>query len=474
MKALRSLLLTTVLVVVAGCGAPEREAPARSAYEVTPDTTLRDAPGFLYGRVVTHGGAAYTGRLRWGGAEEAFWGDYFNGAKSENPWAEHAALPERRPVLFGIELPGGDRPETSRPFMARFGDLARIESVGEGMRDLVEQGTEYDPAVRVTLKSGTSFDLDRLESSDFDDGVRVWDLERGVVDLGPRQIRSIDLLPTAALRAAPARLYGAVETTGGTFTGFVQWDRTFAVATDPLVGRAEDREVRVPFGSVQRLERRPDGRLVVTRRDGGAVTLGDVGRRNRGLYVDDARYGRVLVSWNALRHVTFSEEDPGSGPAYAEYSPGRALTGCLTLRSGERIAGRLVYDLDESETTETLDAPAGSIDYTIPFGRVASVSLPDDEKGAAAVQLHGGETLLLERAGDLGPTNGGMLVFPPGQDRPQYVAWGEVAADRIRPARGYRHGRVKHAAWSEQAGRAGFLLKMVDEAAVGAGKGRVV
>ncbi len=132
-------------------------------------------PGFLYGRITTDDGATYEGRLRWGGDQEAFWGDYFNGFKDENPWAAHVPperLPkERRPIeIFGIEIASRERPiDLGRPFMARFGDIARIEARG---RD-----------VRVTLKSGTVFDLDRFAASDFDDGVRVWDGRRGVVDL---------------------------------------------------------------------------------------------------------------------------------------------------------------------------------------------------------------------------------------------------------------------------------------------------
>ena len=66
-------------------------------------------PSFLYGRITTVDGVAYEGRLRWGGGEEAFWGDYFNGAKKENPWVAHVPperLPkERRPIeIFGVEI----------------------------------------------------------------------------------------------------------------------------------------------------------------------------------------------------------------------------------------------------------------------------------------------------------------------------------------------------------------------------------
>jgi hypothetical protein len=65
---------------------------------ITPSTTPAAAEthpaaeahlSFLYGRVTTVDGSAYEGRLRWGGDQEAFWGDYFNGSKKANLWAAH-------------------------------------------------------------------------------------------------------------------------------------------------------------------------------------------------------------------------------------------------------------------------------------------------------------------------------------------------------------------------------------------------
>ena len=69
-------------------------------------------------------------------------------------------LKERRPLeIFGIEIAQRERQiDLGRPFMARFGDIVRIEARG---RD-----------VHVTLKSGTVVDIDRHSASDFDDGVR--------------------------------------------------------------------------------------------------------------------------------------------------------------------------------------------------------------------------------------------------------------------------------------------------------------
>src|SRR5512139_4076701 len=69
--------------------AQERTHPAAETYQ-----------GFLYGRITAADGAVYEGRLRWGerGEQEAFWGDYFNGAKDENPWVAHVP-PERLPKV---------------------------------------------------------------------------------------------------------------------------------------------------------------------------------------------------------------------------------------------------------------------------------------------------------------------------------------------------------------------------------------
>jgi hypothetical protein len=45
--------------------------------------------GFLYGRLTTRDGTTYEGRLRWDD-EEAFWGDFFNSSKEDNPWVDEA------------------------------------------------------------------------------------------------------------------------------------------------------------------------------------------------------------------------------------------------------------------------------------------------------------------------------------------------------------------------------------------------
>ncbi len=422
-----ALAIVLVLLVLA-TGRRDREqdvdpgvATVPAALPPTAAAASEAQQGFLYGRITTDDGATYQGRLRWGGDEEAFWGDYFNGFKDENPWVPHAPpeqLKERRSIkIFGVQIVSQERQiDLGRPFMGRFGDIARIEARG---RDF-----------RVTLKSGTVFDLDRFSSDDLADGVRVWDPRRGVVDFDEWRIRSIELLPTARLDAAPDRLHGTVRTRGGDFTGFVQWNRNECVGTDELDGYTADGELNLRFDIIGAIARNSRDSSLVTLLDGREIVLSgtrEVGQGNLGIYVDDRRYGRVLISWDAFERVDFSPG--GSGPAFGDFPPGRPLTGSVTTRAGRRLAGRLVYDLDESETTETLDAPSEGVNYTIPFGLIASI-FPSgrEERGAqrARVILHSGEELQLERTGDLGEGNAGMLIFVDPSERPEYVLWADV------------------------------------------------
>jgi len=417
------ILLVIALVVSSPAVEPEVEPGTAIPPAIDPSTPSASEPravhpGFLYGRITDVDGATYEGRLRWGTDQEAFWGDYFNGARDGNSWAVHAPADRRSPFeIFGIEI--GERDgqiNFSRQFLARFGDIARIEA--------------HVQDVQVTLKSGTRFQLNRNAAGDIDDGVRVWDARRGGVDLDARRIRTIELLPTAPLVAAPDRLHGTVRTRQGDFTGFIQWNRQDCVGADELEGRTADGEVSLRYDTIRSIARESNDSSLVTLLDGREMVLSDtreVGDGNLGTYVDEGRYGRVLISWDAFERIDFS---PGpSGPGYGDFPPGRPLAGTVTTRDGRRLAGRLVFDFDESETTETLDASLQGVDYNIPFSLITSIVPHGREgrgSGRARVLLRDGEELRLERTGDLGERNAGLLIFVGGRERPEYVPWADV------------------------------------------------
>jgi hypothetical protein len=213
----------------------------------------------------------------------------------------------------------------------------------------------------------------------------------------------------------------------------VQWNRNQGLRTDELGGRTADGDLRVRFDRIRSIARQEQSALV-TLLDGREIALTgpESGHDNLGVYVDDARFGRVLVSWDTFERLDF--RPGGGGPAYGDFPPGLPLTGVLTTRTGRRLAGRIVYDLDESETTETLDAPAQGVDYMIPFGLIASIALPGGDE-RARVTLSNGEHLQLDRRGDLGDANAGMLIFVDSSQRPEYVRWSDV--ERI----DFRHPR---------------------------------
>ncbi len=391
-------------------GAPRTAAKGPDAYR-----------GFLYGRVTEQGGASYQGRLRFGGDEEAFWGDQFNGVRDANPWAALVTaedLTEQRPVeVLGVRIAHRERTiPLRRPFAARFGDLVRIEPDGRN--------------IRLTLKSGAEVVLDRFSADDLADGIRVWDEEGGVVHLEERRIAAIAFQPTPPLRGAPGRLHGTVQTVHGEFTGFVQWNREQGVGADELAMNTVDGPVRVRLETIRSIVRRsPEDALVTLLDDRTFRVSGNrgFGRRNRGIRVDDARYGRVLVPWHAVERLDLNTG--GSGPGYDDYPPGRPLAGSVTTRSGDRFVGRLVYDLDESETTEALDAPAAGLDYSIPFELIVSIAPPpprDCTFRPVVLTLRSTEELHLDCAGDLDPGNGGMLILFDDGERSEYVPWPEV------------------------------------------------
>ena len=395
------------LLVVAGLVACQRSggradtATGSPSGAQTPAAGLTYTPGthasLLYGRVITKDGVVREGRLRWGGDQEALWSNYFNGVQSANPWSVHA--PKER--------------SARRPFLARFGDIARIELRG---RD-----------IQIRLKSGTVFHIARYGADDMNDGVRVWNDSAGFVDISEWGIRTIEFLPTPALRAAAAPLYGTVRTRAGDFTGLIQWDRKACLSADELTGAGKDGIRRLRFDSIRSITRRSADSSLVTLLAGASdiVLSGRSAVASGGIYVDDPRYGRVLVSSEAFARVDFTPVS--TAPAYPDFQPGRPLMGDIITRSGRRLSGRLVFDLDESETTETLDAPSQGVDYLIPFGSIASI-VPGDEAGGqrATVTLRTGEVLRLDRDGDLHKSNAGMLVFIAGRDRAEHVPWTDV------------------------------------------------
>lgn len=400
---------TTLLALAAALGSTLGGAAAAGA--------ASDTSGFLYGKIVATSGTEYEGRLRWG-TEEASWGDLFNSSKAELPWVDKVPSDQRRREstinLFGFEIAWRDDGDSGRQLIARYGDIDRIEVTGRNDAVLVMKSGQ-----RVEIEGGSN-DLGG------DTEITVWDPELGEVELEWRKIERIEFRPTPRnLRVAAHRLYGTVETEDGDFRGWIQWDQDECLSTDELDGETGDGELAIPMGNIRSIEKRGRRSSRVTLRDGRELTLdgtNDVDADNRGIFVEDERFGRVLVSWDAFERAVFSDP-PGSGPAYGSFDGGGPLRGTVTTRGGRKHSGRLVYDLDEEESWEMIGGHRRGIEYYIPLSLVASVTPRGDER--SRIVLAGGQTLELEDSTDVNEDNAGVLVVVEGK-RPVYVPWEEV------------------------------------------------
>lgn len=400
-------------VVLAAAAAPAAKAAPASD----------DPRGFLHGRVETVDGQTHTGFLRWG-AQEIAWDDLFQSGKPELPHADNPAIPRdadqtKRVRFMGITLKFGDHhgPDT-RVVAVRFGDLAAILPRG-------------DEAATLRFKNGDELAVEGY-ADDVSSDIVVLDGGGEAVELDWDEVASVTFTaaPAGATRGA-RRLFGDVATDAGTFTGFITWDKELGLSTDLLVGEEGGERVELPLSDVVVINRIGQQRSEVTLRDGRELTLREtrhVSRGNRGVLVEDARYGKVEVPWDAFDKLDLREA-PGSGPGYDEYPARDFLRGTVQTRDGASLDGRLVLDLDEAAGWEMLNGSDDDVSFDIPLHRVATIVRKGDS--LCVVTLAGGEALELEEGQDVSENNAGVLVLGPGDDDARYVPWVEVTEIRL-------------------------------------------
>lgn len=384
-----------------------------------PTQAQEDNQGFIYGRIVTTAGSVYQGFIRWG-SQEAFWDDLFHSVKEELPYQEY--LDDRdydrlsrgrsRIRIFDWNFSIEGSTDLSHQFIARFGDIASMEvHRGNWVEIFMRNGSEYE------VSGG---------SNDVSDDIHISDSSLGEIDLRWSRIETIEFMP-APRGADPGvtRLYGTVETREGRFQGYIQWDQDECLSTDVLDGDTEDGDVSIRFGSIQSIERISSSRSLVTLKDGRELRLegsNDVNEENRGIMVEDQRYGRATVSWDAFDRIEFSNP-PNSGRGYDDFPTLGELSGTVTDMDGREYTGRIVFDLDEAEGWEMMNGEMDGIEFNIPMARVRSVE--PMRRGFSRVILDSGETLTLEESHDVGEDNSGVLIFDGGRD-PTYIRWEDV------------------------------------------------
>jgi hypothetical protein len=380
-----------------------------------------DHKGFIYGRVVTESGSEYTGFLRWGN-QEAFWDDLFHSAKENQPFLDYLDddtlddLKRSRRKQYSFfkkwKVTVDNDGLSTRMFISRFGDIARIEPKGDGEAVLM-------------MKSGTEFEVEGA-ADDVSSKIHVNDASLGLIDLHWDKIELIEFKPVPGSEDPGVwRLYGKVETDEGPFEGYIQWDKQECINTDKLDGDNEDGDISIEMGRIKSIERKSKRASTIVLKDGREMVLdgsNDVNYENRGIMVADPRYGRVTIGWKAFEKVTFSDPK-GSGSGYNDFPARGPLKGTVTTEDGETFTGRLVIDLDESEGWEILNGDMGDIDFDVPFYMIKSLTPEDYDE--CLVELVGGEKITLEDGQDVSDSNAGVLIFK-SEKEAMYVEWDEV------------------------------------------------
>jgi len=235
---------------------------------------------------------------------------------------------------------------------------------------------------------------------------------------------------TAAVNAQEnlGRIYGKVTITGGeelegriSWAGHeTNWYNTFDASYDfydqnreaywrqrEYLGRRPGdvtAQFIVYFGDIAVIDQK-GSRAIITLKDGREYEVfdGDVGET---VVVSDVEMGTVKVSWRNLDSVEFMDE-PAS---YAQQADENAypIYGKVLTQSDHVFEGYIIWDNDETLSTDVLDAKEGRSDRTIPFSKIQSIA-PRTRRSSDVV-LTSGREIILSGSNDVDSGNRGLFI----------------------------------------------------------------
>ena len=318
-------------------------------------------------------------------------------------------------VLGGaLKINWNDWSTGGRIFIARFGDIKKITVIGSEDAEL-------------EMRNGAVYTVSGY-SNDVGGTVKVKDSALGNISLEWRKIDTIEFMDTPKnVEPDGYRMHGTLYTDSGEFTGFIQWDSEECISTDKIDGDSQDGRLAIAMGQIQTIERRSRSSSKVILRDGRTLYMegtNDVDGSIRGIMVETEKMGRVKVPWDAFDKVNFDNDTGESGRDYASYASQWQLNGSVINASGKEFKGRLVFDLDESESWEILNGDQFDIEFNVPFDLIKSVQ--PRSRNFSIVELVNGESLRLEASQDVSSSNDGVLVLTNGDKDRSYIPWDEI------------------------------------------------
>ncbi len=346
----------------------------------------------IYGTVTSRRGRKYTGFIRWD-RNEGSWTDFLDAYKPNRRGGEN---------ISGI----------------RFGHVNRIEVLD-------------DRSALFTLKSGEQLQLNS-RASDLGVGLRALIVDQPDGDsyeFSWRDLDIIDFLPVpSAHRPNEGRLYGTLTTRGGMeFTGFVTWDVAEIYTTDILNGHLDGRRQRIPFGSIESIERFSSRAALVTLDNGEELLLDgsdDVNSSIGAISISDPALGQVKLGWHEFDRVVFHGTNDEN--QFVDFDGGRPIQGTVVTESGEEFTGEIRWDNDEAYTWEMLDGNIRDIEFKIEFSNIDRI---EKSRNGATVTLRDGRAFSLGDSNDVDDGNRGIIIRDDG--RTYEVEWRDFQELRI-------------------------------------------
>jgi len=388
--------------------------------------------GFIYGKISTEDGKFYEGPIRWG-KEEIYWNDMFNSSKERNENLRYLSDRDKERLddkhytwsswenhftnFIGSKHWSGsnDDDDYIHQFSCQFGEIKTLRPMGK----------KY---VELELQNGQKFEVSGEGYNDIGLDIRVMDKELGEVEIYWGRIDKIEFMTTPAKLELKfgQPLYGTVEAFGDKFTGYIQWDHDERISTDKLDGDSDDGDVSIEFSKIRSIERK-GGQSLVILKSGRELWLdgsNDVSSGHRGVIVMNKEFPSIDIPWREFDKVVFEDKTPGPAAVYKDFSTQKELNGKVTTHDGKTIAGKIIFDLDETHDYELLQGKEGEFVYATAFRNVKKITTKGEHR--CMIELRSGKKITLDEGQDVNEKNQGVLVFVSDKEKPSYIPWGEV------------------------------------------------
>ncbi len=176
------------------------------------------------------------------------------------------------------------------------------------------------------------------------------------------------------------------------------------------VERDGHRRFGIRLGRLRSIRRRSRNRAILELKDGSHLRVSssgtDIGSSNRGIVVDDQDLGQITIDWSDFEKVVFSPE-PEEYPEASETDVWR-LFGTVTTWDGRQFRGFIMWDKDESLSSDILDGESRGEEMEIPFSNIQTIERRSSN--SATVELVSGKKLRLRDSNDVNDENRGIVV----------------------------------------------------------------